>query len=392
MPRRSRTLDRLGEAVCVAPRCSRKCHLPELVAVAPAGAARVLAPVIAFMLVAGASFGVLSAEGGEEDPVPEAITAPGAEERSFTGGEAPGAELSPEDLRLRELTAAHGTEFAKAIQGGTVLKDMTMEQVLLARGEPDRKEVIPPDAELWHYPSGEVAFSAGKVTYLSLAEKRAKTPTAPRQATTDGGQQPMEPYTVDAQPPKQVGIPPIRAGDTYVYESFDPADPGSGLSTRRTVTSTTGGKIVLSSINLDNPGAKARSLHFDREWNLIASRSPNGSGRDYSPALKYYDFPLFPGKTWRQTTTETDIKTGAVRTHTVSGVVKGWETVSVPAGTFHGIRVELQTELYDPSTGERVPGTDISWYVPEVRRSVKSDTTGRGGSQRVIRLLSFDVH
>ena len=71
--------------------------------------------------------------------------------------------------------------------------------------------------------------------------------------------------------------------------------------------------------------------------------------------------------------------------------MKGWETVTVPAGTFRGIRVHLETELYDPSTGEPIPGTDTSWYVPEVRRSVKSDTTGKGGSQRVIQLLSYDV-
>ncbi len=72
---------------------------------------------------------------------------------------------------------------------------------------------------------------------------------------------------------------------------------------------------MLSSLDLDNKRAKARSLYFDREWSLIGSRSPNNSGRDY----------------------------------------------------------------------------DTSWYVPEVRRSVKSDTTGKGGSERVIKLHWNDV-
>ena len=71
--------------------------------------------------------------------------------------------------------------------------------------------------------------------------------------------------------------------------------------------------------------------------------------------------------------------------------VEGWETVSVPAETFRGIRVDPESELYDPSTGERTLGTDTSWYVPEVRRSVKSDTTGKGGSRRLIQLISYDV-
>jgi hypothetical protein len=156
------------------------------------------------------------------------------------------------------------------------------------------------------------------------------------------------------------------------------------------VTSTKG-KVILSSINLDNKNAKARNLHFDREWNLIGTRNADNSGLDYSPPLKYFDFPLFPGKTWRQVTTETNIKTGASRSHTISGTVGQWEDVSVPAGTFRAIKIELQTELFNPGTGERIAGSDISWYVPEVRRSVKSLTTGKDGGRRVIQLVRYEL-
>jgi hypothetical protein len=187
-----------------------------------------------------------------------------------------------------------------------------------------------------------------------------------------------------------VGAPSIQVGDSYVYESRDPADPASALSTRRTVTSTKG-KVTLSSLNLDNKRAKPRSLVFDRQWNLISTRSPDKSGKDYSPPLKYYDFPLFHGKTWVQTSTETDIKTGATRIHTISGTVGGWERVSVPAGTFRAIKVQLVTELFDPITGERTPGTDTSWYVPEVRRSVKSETGGKDGRRGLIQLLHYEL-
>lgn len=76
-------------------------------------------------------------------------------------------------------------EIAAAIRAGTVLEGMTMEQVLSARGEPIRKEVIPPDAELWHYVEGEVAFSQGKVSYVALLE--AATPPAPSHGATREG-------------------------------------------------------------------------------------------------------------------------------------------------------------------------------------------------------------
>jgi hypothetical protein len=191
-----------------------------------------------------------------------------------------------------------------------------------------------------------------------------------------------------------VAAPPITVGDTYVYESkavgADASGPGSSLLTKRIVTAS-GRTVTMSSLLLRSKRAKPRTLYYDREWNLVKSRNTSGSGLDYSPPLRYYDFPLFPGKSWRESTTETNIKTGAVRQHTLSGTVGEWETVSVPAGTFRGIKVKLQTELFDPSTGERVLGTDTSWHVPEVRRSVMSMMTGKEGKQRLIQRISYEL-
>ena len=86
---------------------------------------------------------------------------------------APIAEASapaetPEQTRRRALVDAHGAEITDAILTGTVLKAMTMEQVMLARGAPARIEVIPPDSALWHYPDGEVAFADGQASYVDL--------------------------------------------------------------------------------------------------------------------------------------------------------------------------------------------------------------------------------
>lgn len=348
---------------------------------------RLLRLGMTLILFAGSS--VCWAVDGTEPGGPETSTPPSPPaQESEPAADRPAADETPEQARRRELTAQHGAKAADAILAGNVVKEMTMEQVQLARGAPARKEVIPPDAELWHYAAGEVAFSGGKVSYVSLA---AKTESPPARRRDEGGTERAEIRNhAVAEPPEQVVSPTITVGDSYVYESKDPTDPKSGIRTRRTVTATKG-KVILSSLNLNNKRAKARSIYFDCEWNLIATRSPDSSGRDFTPPLKYYDFPLFPGKKWQQTTTETNIKTGAIRTHTVSGTVEHWETVSVPAGTFRAIRVHLLTEVFDPSTGERISGTDTSWYVPEVRRSVKSQTTGRGGRERLIQLLRYEL-
>jgi len=349
------------------------------------GMIRSLSLGVALILGAGLLAG-WAVSGEEPEGQPEPAEASTAEPDAAVNEPVP-EEESPEQARRRALVAEHGDALADAILAGTVLTGMTIEQVRLARGEPKRKEVIPPDAELWHYPEGEVAFAEGQVSYVSLAEKPA---SAPRIEPPDLPPFQPDPDRPPQQDPPQVGAPPIRVGDTYVYESMDPDGQDRSLKTRRTVTSTQG-RIVLSSLSLDSKKAKPRLLHFNQEWNLLATRNAEGVGLDYSPPLKYYDFPLFPGKTWQQTTTETHTKTGATRIHTVSGSVEGWETVRVPAGTFRAIRVSLQTELFDPSTGERIPGTDLSWYVPEVRRSVKSLTSGKDGSRRLIQLLHYEL-
>ncbi|WP_295399484.1 caspase family protein [uncultured Thiocystis sp.] len=190
--------------------------------------------------------------------------------------------------------------------------------------------------------------------------------------------------------PQSVTIPQINVEDSYIYETKDLEHPESSIITKRTVASVDN-TILFSAINLGNKKGKKRYLHFDRQWNLIRTRNADDSGLDFSPPLKYYDFPLFPGKTWQENSTETNIKTGAIKNHIVSGTVGDWEDISVPAGKFRAIKVYLKTELLDPSTGERINGTDISWYVPEVHRSVKSITTGKNGRGNLIQLISYEI-
>jgi hypothetical protein len=144
-----------------------------------------------------------------------------------------------------------------------------------------------------------------------------------------------------------------------------------------------------------HPSNKARILQFTSEWNLLSSRNPDGSGFDYSPPLKYFDFPLYPGKTWQQTSRETDIKTGAVREHTFSATVGEWEDVAVPAGTFHALKITIQTALLDHTTEQISTGTDMSWYVPHMRRSVKSEMTSQNSQgqheRQVIQLMQYNL-
>lgn len=312
---------------------------------------------------------------------------------------------SPEVKERRELISTHGVAAAEAIMAGMVVKDMTTEQVILSIGPPNKKETIPPDAELWKYQEGEIAFSGGKVSYAGFTgRKKAPRPTPPVRVPNQPAQpfpapvvqsKPIpqnnpEPPTFNPAPNPAVQSPTVKEGDSYIFETKDPEDPKSAIMTKRTVDSV-GTKIRLSTININNKNAKARNLTYDRDWNLMSTRNADKSGLDYYPPLRYYDFPLMPGKNWNQSSIETDIKSGKTRTHTVTGAVIGWENISVPAGNFRAVKVSLQTEVIDSITGEVISGTDDSWFVPEIGRSVKSITSGNDGQKRIIQLMWYQL-
>lgn len=186
-----------------------------------------------------------------------------------------------------------------------------------------------------------------------------------------------QPSKVIANPSSEIAVtlPAIAVGDSYVMESQDLAHPSHTHQTLRRVLAVYPLGFTLAVTNVKHKNAKPRLLKFDTAWNLLATRNADHSGYDFSPALKYFDFPLYSGKTWSQTSIETDIKTKAQREHRLSAVVEGWENITVPAGSFKALKVNIQTSLYDPKTRSTLRGSDISWYVPSVKRSVKSETT-----------------
>jgi hypothetical protein len=95
-------------------------------------------------------------------------------------------------------------------------------------------------------------------------------------------------------------------------------------------------------------------------------------------------FPLTVGKSWDfaykfsgKPSSETKI--------TQTAKVKGWETVTVPAGRFRAIRVEHEGRYATTDSGNSWGGRiqEVFWYSPVVRRIVAheyKDTTGSGAA------------
>ena len=191
----------------------------------------------------------------------------------------------------------------------------------------------------------------------------------------------------------QIDAPAVVSGDTYTYETLDHAEPKFNNITTRTITSVGAHGFEMNVVNAKS--GYTRQLYYDLNANLIASRGSAGEGFEYQPALQYFNFPLKSGDTWGATSTETNKKTGKIRTHVVKGTIGGMERVTVPAGEFQVIKIEIVSEVRDDA--QVTYGMDTSWYSPAARRTVKSElesrdsVTGKTG-RRTVSLLSYQLH
>ena len=189
----------------------------------------------------------------------------------------------------------------------------------------------------------------------------------------------------------RVVAPTGSVGDTYTYETIDHVEPKLSNVTTREIVAIGPFDVTMKFVN--SKSGYSRLLTFDRDLGLMSTRYGTNEGADYSPAIKYFAFPLQAGDNWNAAATETNIKTGKIRMHKLTARVEGYEAVTVPAGNYRALKVVIESTVED-DTGINT-GRDISWYVPEVRRTVRSelesrDATGKTG-RRTVSLTAFSL-
>lgn len=175
-----------------------------------------------------------------------------------------------------------------------------------------------------------------------------------------------------ASPPaEQVEVPTVRVGDRWITDVVDHQDDRLSYRSERVVTDAQAGRIVTTVRSLKSN--YVRTVSYDDQWGLLATSQQSGSTTRYEPALPYLSFPLHPGKTWQARVVETSAD-GAQKVHVVNATVESWETVTVPAGTFVALKVVISDDVAQNDVLVS-QGQDVSWYAPEVRRSVRTEET-----------------
>lgn len=178
--------------------------------------------------------------------------------------------------------------------------------------------------------------------------------------------------------------PAVQVGDQWLYRR---SATRQSHALRQSVTGVSEQGIALKS---EQPGSGESSVTVhDRDWGLL------GSGfNDYRPALAYYVFPLYAGKRWGIDVAVGNFGAGQTGRMKGEGRAVAWETVEVPAGRFHVLRVELAIETSDPGDAKRrIVVKEVHWYAREVLRPVRveSETEVAGEAPRLetVELLSY---
>jgi hypothetical protein len=162
----------------------------------------------------------------------------------------------------------------------------------------------------------------------------------------------------------------VKPGDYWEYAVRD-GYTGIPRGTYRyqVVSSDPAGVLV----QLTHEGRLLDTLVYAPGWNGREMPLTNTQRFRYDPSFAAYAYPLEPGKSWRTVVRSMDVATGkAYNTH-VRGKVVGWERVTVPAGQFDALKIEREVfagNMTATTTQEEI--REIDWYVPSVRRSVRT--------------------
>lgn len=173
--------------------------------------------------------------------------------------------------------------------------------------------------------------------------------------------------------------PDVRVGDTWIYNKLNGWTGALEDVSVNSVTELGAGEILIRSTTLDEKTVSR--VVRNAAFNLVRVDGPDFV-REAKPFYPNYSFPLHVGKTWKGTAvlTNTQGASLAIRVQ-LEGRATGWEMVTVPAGTYRALKLEMQGTYMAEAIGYTVTGTirDTLWYVPEVRNAARyeyRDTVG----------------
>ena len=179
-----------------------------------------------------------------------------------------------------------------------------------------------------------------------------------------------------------VGQAHAQTADPPVYSVGDEWKLSTGFA--RKVVKVEGDVTVFQGY----PNCPTCLVHFDKNLVLLKIDQENGQPADteslgfvpMGPEFKFWDFPLTVGKKWNFS------GRGLFRNDTVNysyaNTVEGYEDVLTKAGTFKAFKLRRDITIQVKRSGAGRPSwTEMIWFAPAAKSSVKFTTTNARGTE-----------
>ncbi len=188
--------------------------------------------------------------------------------------------------------------------------------------------------------------------------------------------------------PERVEGPAVKVGDVWIYNKLDGWNNVlEDISVVRVKRVDAGG-IFMEATGLD--GSNLARIERTADFNLMRIEAPKFT-KTTQPYYPSYSFPLWVGKTWKgKVAFESTDQPGKEVHVELQGRVVGYESVTVPAGTFFALKIELG----GPYRARNLEGSwtgrieDTLWYAPQVRNAVRYEYKDTAGTS----LYNHEIH
>jgi hypothetical protein len=173
------------------------------------------------------------------------------------------------------------------------------------------------------------------------------------------------------QRPEPIEKPAVKVGDTWIYNTLNGQTGVLEHVSLNVIRKIDEKAILIESSNLD--GSSVSKILRTPDFNFVRLEAPTFT-RTASPYYPNYAFPLRIGKTWKSAVVlENSNQPGKQVRAELEAKVIGWESVTVPAGNFLALKIELDgwyqgTSIEGNWTGRIV---EALWYAPAVRNAVR---------------------
>ncbi len=214
---------------------------------------------------------------------------------------------------------------------------------------------------LEQYPNGKFAALA-RNRLAALKEQAAREAQRPAGPT---GQ------TASIAPPAMaLAVPSV--GDSWTYRHID----GWKNAVQKQITyqvTEVSGSLIRESVTLDN--GQGGTLAYGKEPMALGVKYQGVEKTEFAPYLTAF-LPLKEGERWNEIPFKPAPSYGSAKPWRLKGRVVGEETVTVPAGKFRAIKVELTGTRDTEVTSRAAPNAveHTLWYVPAIKRVVRQET------------------